>query len=98
MSDERRSYLIAYDINDDARRAHIAKTLHSHGERIQYSVFLLRIRPARLLKLRAKVESELDMSVDSVVICDLGPTARTSHVLEFIGARQYRDLDIPTVI
>lgn len=39
MSDEQRSYLIAYDVKDDRRRSHVAKLLQSYGERMQYSVF-----------------------------------------------------------
>ncbi|RHL97202.1 CRISPR-associated endonuclease Cas2 [Bifidobacterium pseudocatenulatum] len=36
MSDEKRSYLVAYDINDDRRRDHVAKILRCYGERLQY--------------------------------------------------------------
>ena len=56
MSDEKRSYLVAYDINDDRRRDHVAKILRRYGERLQYSVFFLRIRPAKMLVVQNLIE------------------------------------------
>lgn len=98
MSDEQRSYLIAYDINDDVRRSHVAKVLQSHGERLQYSVFLLRIRPAQLLRLQSALEREIDGTSDSVLVCDVGLSSRTKRNLTFLGHRRYEDTVIPTVI
>lgn len=98
MSDEQRSYLVAYDINDDTRRAHVAKKLQSHGERLQYSVFLLRIRPAQLLRLKAALEMEIDRGSDSILICNVGPSRHAKQDLTFIGRRSYEDMIIPTVI
>lgn len=69
MSDEKRSYLVAYDINDDRRRDHVAKILRCYGERLQYSVFFLRIRPAKMLVVQNLIEVEIDGSTDSVVVC-----------------------------
>ena len=63
MSDEQRSYLIAYDVKDDRRRSHVAKLLQSYGERMQYSVFLLRIRPAKLIAVQTVLETEIDLVV-----------------------------------
>lgn len=98
MNDEQRSYLIAYDINDDVRRSHVAKVLQSHGERLQYSVFLLRIRPAQLLRLQSALEREIDGTSDSVLVCDVGLSSRTKRNLMFLGRRRYEDTVIPTVI
>ena len=76
MSDEKRSYLVAYDINDDRRRDHVAKILRCYGERLQYSVFFLRIRPAKMLVVQNLIEVEIDGSTDSVVVCFLGKKSR----------------------
>ena len=67
MSDEKRSYLVTYDINDDRRRDHVAKILRRYGERLQYSVFLLRIRPAKMLVVQNLIEVEIDDSTDSLL-------------------------------
>ena len=92
MVNQQRGYLVAYDVSDDYRRSHIAKILQHYGERLQYSVFLLRVRPSMML------EQEIDGSTDSVVFCSLGTIAQTEEGLDFLGHRGYTDLDIPTVI
>jgi len=51
-------FLIAYDISDDPRRNQVAKTLESYGDRIQYSVFLVDAKPAKLLRLRAALRGD----------------------------------------
>lgn len=98
MSDEKRSYLVAYDINDDRRRDHVAKILRRYGERLQYSVFFLRIRPAKMLVVQNLIEVEIDGSTDSVVVCFLGKEEQTREGMSFLGRRGYSDLTIPTVI
>ncbi|MBT1165778.1 CRISPR-associated endonuclease Cas2 [Bifidobacterium simiarum] len=98
MADGRRSYLVAYDINDDVRRSRIAKILQSHGERLQYSVFLLRIRPSKILKIKALIEDEIDSATDSILVCDLGISDREKQAMLFIGRRGYHDTVIPSII
>ena len=49
MTNQKRGYLVAYDISDDCCRSHVAKILQHYGERLQYSVFLLRVRPSMML-------------------------------------------------
>jgi CRISPR-associated protein Cas2 len=46
-------FLIAYDIVSDHRRNRIAHTLESYGDRIQYSVFIVDAKPAKIVRLRA---------------------------------------------
>ena len=98
MSDEKRSYLVTYDINDDKRRDHVAKILRRYGERLQYSVFLLRIRPAKMLVVQNLIEVEIDDSTDSVVVWFLGKEEQAREGMSFLGRRGYSDLTIPTVI
>ncbi len=40
-----RRWLIAYDISLDERRTRIAHLLESYGDRVQYSVFVVDLRP-----------------------------------------------------
>lgn len=80
-----RTYLIAYDISDDRRRLRIADLLLAYGDRIQFSVFMVRVRPARLVRLRDGLRRLMDDSLDSVLICDLG----AGHpALEYLGQRR----------
>ena len=36
MVNQKRGYLVAYDVSDDYRRSHVAKILQHYGERLQY--------------------------------------------------------------
>ena len=90
--------IVAYDINDDRRRDHVAKILRRYGERLQYSVFFLRIRPAKMLVVQNLIEVEIDGSTDSVVVCFLGKEEQAREGMSFLGRREYSDLTIPTVI
>lgn len=70
--DDVRRYLIAYDISDDVRRTKVAKKLESYGDRVQYSVFIVDARPAKLLRLRTQLIDLIDQGTDSVLFCNLG--------------------------
>lgn len=79
-------FLIAYDISDDPRRSRVAKALESYGDRIQYSVFLVDAKPAKLLRLRAALRRVMDLDGDCALICDLGPLSYGGRRrMEFIG-------------
>ncbi|WP_428859110.1 CRISPR-associated endonuclease Cas2 [Bifidobacterium dentium] len=98
MVNQKRGYLVAYDVSDDYRRSRVAKILQHYGERLQYSVFLLQVRPSMMLNVRMKIEKEIDYETDSVVFCSLGAIAQTEEGLDFLGHRGYADLEIPTII
>ncbi|WP_231386876.1 CRISPR-associated endonuclease Cas2 [Nocardia sp. BMG111209] len=70
-SDTRR-YLIAYDITADQRRDQLATRLSRHGDRVQYSIFVIDISPVRLVNLRAEITRIVRTAEDSTLICDLG--------------------------
>jgi CRISPR-associated protein Cas2 len=79
-------YVLAYDIASDARRTHLAKTLESYGDRLQYSVFLVDTKPAKMIRLKATITARLDLATDSLLICDLGPlTDGGNRRIQFIG-------------
>jgi CRISPR-associated protein Cas2 len=85
-ADSTRRYLIAYDISDDARRTRVAKKLESYGDRVQYSVFVVDARPARLIRLRRDLELLADSSVDSILLCDLGTvTQAAERNFQYVG-------------
>lgn len=79
----RRRFLIAYDISDPKRLRQICKITEGYGERLQYSVFVCDLSPAELLQARAKMEEQMVMTKDSVVIVDLGSPSDAR--IEFIG-------------
>lgn len=73
--DSAHRFLIAYDVSEDARRTRVAKALESYGDRVQFSVFVVDVKPARLLRLRSRLANLIDVATDSVLICDLGPVS-----------------------
>ena len=86
-SDRVNRFVLAYDIASDVRRARVAKILESYGDRIQYSVFLVDTKPAKMLRLRARIASTLDQNTDSLLICNLGPlTDGGTQRIQFIGS------------
>lgn len=66
---------MAYDIPDDKRRSRVAHLLESYGDRVQFSVFVVDAAPARLVRLRSELTKAIHTSLDSILLCDLGPTA-----------------------
>jgi len=81
-ADTTRRYIVAYDIADDRRRIHVANFLSSFGDRVQYSVFVCDLKPARFARLRSSLLSLIFLSEDSIMICDLGQT-RSLDVSQF---------------
>jgi len=48
-------YIAAYDISDDRRRLAVSKVLRKFGERVQESVFELRVSSEELAEARTQV-------------------------------------------
>lgn len=85
-SEAARRYLVAYDVSDDHRRSRVARRLKEFGDRVQYSVFVVDVRPARLVRLRGLLEGLINDQEDSVLLCDLGPvTSVDNRRFEFLG-------------
>lgn len=76
--DDVRRTLICYDVPHDRRRARLASTLEKYGDRVQYSVFVVDISPARLLRLKDETREIINSAEDSVLFCDLGRLAEVS--------------------
>jgi CRISPR-associated protein Cas2 len=89
MSEPVRRMLVAYDIVDDRRRDRVAVALQEHGNRVQYSVFLVDGRPASFVRLQAALERLIDPRVDGILFCDLGARDTTAaRAITYVGARR----------
>ena len=73
MSEPVHRFIIAYDVTDDQRRTRVAKLLESYGDRIQYSVFLVDVKMAKMVRLRTALRGCMNGDADSILLCDLGP-------------------------
>ncbi|MCL4512674.1 MAG: CRISPR-associated endonuclease Cas2 [Candidatus Eremiobacteraeota bacterium] len=58
--------VISYDIVNDDRRLKVAKLLLNYGKRVQKSVFECNLDEKQYLYLKEKIDSLIDMDVDSV--------------------------------
>lgn len=92
-TDGARRFLISYDIVDDRRRDRVAKLLLRHGDRVQYSVFLVDAKPSRFIRLRRALISAIHIREDSLLLCDLGVAGQLhSGRFEMLGkTRQLTD-------
>lgn len=99
MTDHPRRYLVAYDISDDHRRIRIANVLSAHGDRVQFSVFVVDCRPARLIRVRAQLAKLIKPSEDSILICDLGLSAHAAtDTMQYLGASRRITSDALTIV
>ncbi len=62
------TYVIAYDISEDRRRAQVAALLQAYGDRIQRSVFLCTAEPDRIAEIRSRVAGLIKPETDSVYV------------------------------
>jgi CRISPR-associated protein Cas2 len=85
MSEGAHRVLIAYDIGNDGRRDRVAVTLQSHGDRVQYSVFVVDAKAADLVRLNATLQTLIDMTTDRVLFCDLGPASSARSRMIYLG-------------
>ena len=99
MSDQPRRHLVAYDVADDRRRVKIANLLSAHGDRVQYSVFIVDCRPARLIRVRAQLTKLIKADEDSVLICDLGAPDHAVHdTMQYLGTRRMITADTMAIV
>jgi CRISPR-associated protein Cas2 len=85
MSEPVHRLLVAYDVADDRRRDRVAVNLQQHGERIQYSVFMVDGRPAEFVRLEASLRRLIDPAADCVLLCDLGPRRSAQKAVTYLG-------------
>ncbi|MGO3647693.1 MAG: CRISPR-associated endonuclease Cas2 [Candidatus Corynebacterium faecigallinarum] len=96
--DDVRRTLIAYDIPDDKRRTRLSKILGKYGDRLQYSVFVVDISPARLLRLKDEATEVLALSEDSVLFCDIGRVSDLNDDrFSFLGQAKQPTPDEPMI-
>jgi CRISPR-associated protein Cas2 len=86
-------------VADDRRRVRIATFLSAHGDRVQYSVFIVDCRPARMIRIRTQLANLISVSEDSILLCDLGSPDRATHnTMQYLGTRRTITGDIMTIL
>jgi CRISPR-associated protein Cas2 len=93
--------LVTYDIQTTTaegrrRLRNAAKTCVDYGQRVQDSVFELKLEPARWVECRERLLSLIDPAVDSVRFYFLG--ADPSRRVEHHGVAPAHDVDGPLIV
>lgn len=87
--------LVTYDVNTTEaggtrRLRRVAKACRDFGQRVQFSVFEIKVDPAQWTTLQARLEKVIDPSLDSLRFYYLGANWRRR--IEHVGAKPATDL------
>jgi len=95
----RRRWLVAYDIRDEGRLRRVHDIVRSHGERLQYSVFLCDLDPIEKLGMMTDLRLVILHTADSVAFIDLGEPGRANSArIEFMGTSLPMPSGGPTIV
>jgi CRISPR-associated protein Cas2 len=88
--------LVTYDVRTSTpggakRLRRVAKSCRNFGQRVQFSVFEIEVEPHQWVTLKAKLESQIDPSEDSLRYYYLG--ANWERRIEHVGAKPSDDLN-----
>lgn len=95
--DEQKTYLITYDISDDKRRLKTADVLLSYGHRVLESVFVVKVRGAKFLRMKDAVLMILDRKADTLLICDLGQSNNADRRITRYGSAMNMNEEAPCI-
>lgn len=96
---ERRRWLVAYDIRDDVRLRRVYDVVRSHGDRLQYSVFICNLTPSEKIGLLSELRGVVHQRIDSIVLIDLGVPGRAGSArIEYMGSPVALPTDGPTIV
>ncbi len=93
--------LVTYDVSTKTpegrrRLRRIAKTCLDFGQRVQNSVFELKVDPAQWTECKQLLKAEIDPDSDSLRFYYLGANWRRR--VEHCGAKPSQDIDAPLIV
>jgi CRISPR-associated protein Cas2 len=74
-----RPHLLAYDISDPRRLYRVARISGQWGLRVQYSIFILWIRPSEQYQLLEQLDEVIDSKADDVRLYPLPQKSDWTH-------------------
>lgn len=78
-ANERRPYLLAYDIADPKRLARVHRLVRGHGTPLQYSVFLIVGTAAQIDALLDQLDDIIEPAADDIRVYPLPQPLRAAH-------------------
>lgn len=95
----RRRWLVAYDIRDEGRLRKVHNIVRSHGDRLQYSVFVCDLDSIEKLGLKSELRDVIRFDSDSVAFIDLGEAgSANAATIEFMGTSLTLPEQGPTIV
>ncbi len=93
--------LVTYDVSTTTpegkkRLRHVAKTCLDYGQRVQNSVFEMKVDPAQWTECKTKLEAIINFQEDSLRFYYLG--ANWKRRVEHVGAKPGYDVDGPLIV
>lgn len=93
--------LVTYDVSTTSaegptRLRRVAKICSNFGQRVQNSVFEMKVDPAQWVLCRSQLEAEIDATTDSLRYYFLG--ANWQKRVEHVGAKAGYNIDGPLII
>ena len=85
MAEQRRLYLVLYDISDPRRWRKVYARLKARGAWAQLSAFFCRLDPAQRDCLEAELRDAIDARCDRLLIVDLGDADRALARITNVG-------------
>jgi CRISPR-associated protein Cas2 len=96
---DRHCYLVTYDISSPRRWRKVYRLMMGFGEHVQLSVFRCDLTESQRVRLRNRVDEEIDHSADQVIIVDVGPSRREIvDGIEVLGRPRTFQLPASTII
>jgi len=93
--------LVTYDVGNQKeggskRLRKIARACLDYGQRVQFSVFEIEVDPGQWVKLKSRLEKEIDPKYDSLRYYYLG--ANWKRRVEHVGAKPALDLHSTLIV
>lgn len=93
--------LVSYDVSTESykgnrRLRRVAKTCEDYGQRVQSSVFECIVDPSQWLKLKTKLEKEINPDVDSLRFYYLG--SNWKRKIEHVGVKSDYEPEEPLIL
>jgi CRISPR-associated protein Cas2 len=96
---ERRCYVVTYDISSPKRWRKVYRLMMGFGEHVQLSVFRCDLTPEQRVRLRNRLDEEIDHREDQVILLELGPSRRdVIDEIEVLGRPQTFELPTSTIL
>ncbi|MCM2315491.1 MAG: CRISPR-associated endonuclease Cas2 [Thermoanaerobaculia bacterium] len=96
---DKRCYVVTYDICSPKRWRKVFRLMMGFGEHVQLSVFRCDLTREQRVRMRNRLDEEIDHRDDQVIIVDVGPSRRdVVDEIEVLGKSRAFELPASTIL